>query len=106
MCRLRCFNAADKVAAGVEVVWPKGDTLEAGEGVGDDLEELGYDGAADAPEDCYIKELSVKTGIWVREGETYASCKGCRTSPICRMCYEPQFRVPTSPHYQEDGRWE
>lgn len=68
MCRLRCFDAADKVAAGVEVVRPKGDTLEAGEGVGEDLEELGYDGAADAPEDCYIKELSVSTGIWVREG--------------------------------------
>lgn len=68
MCRLRCFDAADKVAAGVEVVWPKGDVLEAGEGVGEDLEELDYDGAADAPEDCYKKELSVRTGIWGREG--------------------------------------
>lgn len=33
----------------------EGDALEADEGVGNDLEELGYDGAADGPEDGYMK---------------------------------------------------
>jgi len=34
------------------VVRFEGDELEAVEGGGDDLEELAYDGGADAPEDC------------------------------------------------------
>lgn len=67
---LGCFDAADKAASGIEVVRLERDALEAGEGVGDDLEELGYHGAADAPENCCMKKgsLVLVLGFGKREG--------------------------------------